>query len=284
MNHIVAPTEDTVVRRRRARRGGPTPARRTKANRLAMPSRWRNMMTSVPVAQAEALIFLHIPKTGGTTLQNIIEQNYSPGQVHRHAGRLEFKKLTERQKRSYHVISGHLYFGIHREIPQSTAYFTMLRDPVDRIISNYYYVLRAKDHRLHQRINAEKMSLADYVTSKLNSQLDNGQLRLLSGIEEDIPFGGCSSAMLDRAKENLKRHFTVIGLTERFDDSLRLMKECFGWKNISYQKANVTVDRPARTQIDPETLQLIESCNVFDLELYRFAQAALDAQLQRSQA
>ena len=53
-----------------------------------------------PLTDADTLIFLHIPKTGGTTLQNIIEQNYSPGQVHRHAGRLEFKKLTERQKRS----------------------------------------------------------------------------------------------------------------------------------------------------------------------------------------
>jgi len=39
------------------------------------------------------------------------------------------------------VISGHLYFGIHREIPRPTAYFTMLRDRVDRILSNYYYVL-----------------------------------------------------------------------------------------------------------------------------------------------
>jgi len=128
------------------------------------------------------------------------------------------------------------------------------------------------------------MSLADYVSSKLNPQLDNGQVRLLSGIAEDIPFGGCSSAMLHRAKENLRKHFTVIGLTERFDDSLHLMKECFGWKNISYQKANVTPDRPARTQIDAETLQLIESCNVFDRELYRFAQAALDAQLAASQS
>ena len=89
------------------------------------------------------------------------------------------------------MISGHLYFEIHREIPQSTGYFTMLRDPVDRIISNYYYVLRAKDHRLHQRINAEKMSLADYVTSKLNSQLEAAMMHaVLSGsIQGDEDFG-----------------------------------------------------------------------------------------------
>ena len=230
-------------------------------------------------AQAKTLIFLHIPKAGGTTLQTIIERNYKKGEVHRYQGPEDFKKYSERQKRGFKVVSGHFYYGLHRDIPQPTTYFTMLRDPIERVISNYFYVLRTPEHHLHNKVKSEKMSLRDYVISKVNRQLDNGQLRLLWG-DGDIPFGSCSTEMLEKAKEHLRDSFSVIGLVERFDDSLQLLAKQFGWKNISYEKANVTANRPQQSQIDAATLSAVEECNLYDRELYHFAEQALTEQLK----
>ncbi len=228
---------------------------------------------------APTLIFLHIPKAGGTTLQTIIERNYAPGEVHRYQGPQDFKKYSDRQKRGFKVVSGHFYYGLHKDIPQPTTYFTMLRDPIERVISNYFYVLRTPEHHLHAKVKAENMTLRQYVESKINPQLDNGQMRLLCG-EANIPFGGCTAEMLAKAKQHLRNSFAVIGLVERFDDTLNLLARRFAWQKTDYAKANVTANRPQQSQIDAETLAAVENCNVYDRELYHFAEAALTEQLK----
>jgi hypothetical protein len=63
----------------------------------------------------EALIFLHIPKTAGTTLNRIIEWQYSPLSIftidaHQIRATAErFKSLPERRRRRFRVVRGHLF-------------------------------------------------------------------------------------------------------------------------------------------------------------------------------
>src|SRR6266487_3938151 len=47
-----------------------------------------------------------------------------------------------------------------------------------------------------------------------------------------------------RAKEHLHRHFSEVGLSECFKESLALMKLQFGWKLTSFSIFNVTHARP----------------------------------------
>ena len=95
--------------------------------------------------QQSAMLFLHIHKTAGTTLNRIIEREYNPFLVYTIEGkRIEwsidhFKRLSEARRTRLRVIKGHMSFGLHEFLPQPSTYITFLRDPIERCISSYSY-------------------------------------------------------------------------------------------------------------------------------------------------
>lgn len=129
------------------------------------------------------------------------------------------------------------------------------------------------------------MSLADYVQKRVTREVFNDQTILISGMERAEPepsseHGGgdpgtgqeyATAETLETARKNLEEHFSVVGLSERFDESLLLFKRHYGWKNIYYVKHNVTRERPLKEEVPPEELRLIERHNELDMELYRYA-------------
>ena len=82
--------------------------------------------------------------------------------------------------------------------------------------------------------------------------------------------------MLERAKANLRKHFPIVGLTERFDETLVLLKRAFGWKHIYNFPRQVNRDRPNKESISPDTLNLIAKYNELDIQLYKYAEGMLD--------
>ncbi|WP_051428308.1 sulfotransferase family 2 domain-containing protein [Bacillus sp. J33] len=90
------------------------------------------------MSKRDVLIFMHIPKTGGTTLSRIIDMQYKPNEIYR-----TYKNVVKAQGKmtdnNIRCIQGHDYFGIHKQINKPFKYVTLLRDPVERVISNYYY-------------------------------------------------------------------------------------------------------------------------------------------------
>src|SRR4029434_2331194 len=74
-----------------------------------------------------------------------------------------------------------------------------------------------------------------------------------------------------RALDHLNRHFSVVGLSERFEESLALMKLRFGWQLKSYSSFNVTRSRPKKGDLSSTTVDLIMERNRFDVALYQRA-------------
>jgi hypothetical protein len=95
----------------------------------------------------------------------------------------------------------------------------------------------------------------------------------------DPGYGECDQATLDLAKHNLREHFAVVGLTERFDETLLLLKRTFGWQRIQYTRHNVTRGRPRRDSLDAETLAVLSEYNQLDIALYQYAQRLLADQI-----
>jgi hypothetical protein len=87
----------------------------------------------------------------------------------------------------------------------------------------------------------------------------------VAGAEYEEP---CTAEICERAKENLVRYFSVVGLSERFEESLALMKLRFGWKLQRYSSFNVTRTRPKKADLPRSTLDLILEKNSFDISLY----------------
>lgn len=232
------------------------------------------------------VIFLHIGKTGGMTLRTVLNRQFAsaeilvlrnpdrvpPGRRLRREGTVPyFATLPDDVRRRARLIEGHTIFGIHEFVPRSSTYITILRHPVSLTISQYHFVSRKPRHWLHSQVVSNDTTLESYVQSGISLETDNSQTRALSG-DTTTPFGECSQSMLEAAKANVERHFSIVGLTERFDETLILLQRAFGWRNMYYVPTNVAPNKTRRAPVPEATLALIEQQNGIDMELYRWAE------------
>lgn len=232
-------------------------------------------------------IFIHIPKAAGSTLTAILDREYDPSSTYTIEGDIEqsirkFVSLSSNYRDKIKLLRGHIPYGLHRHINRSSKYFTMMRNPEDRIISYYHYVLRSKDHYLHDKVVGGKMSLNSFIKSQITLELDNDQTRHLSGLFYDIPFGKITADILEVAKRNIDKDFLIVGLSEKFDESLLLMKKFLNWRHLPlYVRKNVTKNRPATNTLNSQDLNLIRNYNSFDVQLYSYAEKKFEEKLEQ---
>ena len=203
---------------------------------------------------------MHIPKTAGRTLRSILEKNYSKDEVIRTYSTKQierFQSLSKNEKDQIKLIIGHNYFGMHEHLDGPFSYITMLRDPIERVLSLYYFILREPGTPMYKKYNGKGL---DYFLDE-EPQTINWQTRFVSGGELD----------LSKAKDHLKKYFSVVGISERFDESLLLIEKELGIKNLNYKSFNVTPNRPRKEEISPQILKRIEQNVNLDLELYKYA-------------
>ena len=192
------------------------------------------------------LIFLHIPRAGGTSLWSILNEAYG-GRVKRVRGRGlqathdEVRALAQEAGRGHRVIGGHVPFGVGRDCPCPVRYLTVLRDPTDIVLSRYFKRMRPEvqarklaRHGADPQTTRIAMNPETPVVDALRSQHGNPMTKLLSNAQAS----GLRSAVrasrthLDEAKENLERHFAAIAFVEDYDDSIQRMAAQLGWSSV----------------------------------------------------
>lgn len=230
------------------------------------------------------LYFLHIPKTAGTTFGAILERNIPrremidvyPGFGIRPD---ELADVPAEQLARARCIRGHFDFGAHRVVDRPFRYVTFLRRPDQQVRSRWNHARSTRYHPLHRF--ALEQGLAGFA---LNSP-DNFQLRSLLELE---PVNGqhppLDESHVERALDNLERHFPVVGLADRFDESLVLMQRLIGLESIHYVRRNVR--RPAgrdqsapRASVDDAAARAIEATTRLDRLLCERAIERFDAQV-----
>jgi hypothetical protein len=103
--------------------------------------------------------------------------------------------------------------------------------------------------------------------------------RLLAGPQsQDEPLS--PEELLARAQDNL-RACAVVGLTERFDETMLLLKKAYGWRLPFYERRNVSTKRPPREAIPAHILRQIEADNALDAALYTYAQELFEEQVRQ---
>lgn len=235
------------------------------------------------------LLFVHIPKTAGSTLNAVLDVNYPANTIYSVESPIatsldSFRRLSPDRKRSLRVIRGHGVLGLHAELEQPCLYATLLRNPIDRVVSQYNFIRNAPGHPRYGDVLQRAGTLQDYLENHVNPQADNGQVRALAGLpllnDADVPFGACSDSMLASARANLAR-CALVGLTENFDAFLVLASRLLGWKHLLYTRRKVGRARPSVEALSSSERDLILACNVLDMELYRIAQDRFHADVRR---
>lgn len=238
--------------------------------------------------QTKTLVFTHIPKTGGVTTQKIIQRKHSftKGRSF-HSFNVKqlavFSTLPAEQKRQIQLVTGHLHFGVHKELQRAPRYFTMLREPLARAISEYNFICSYKHHSFYKEMNERKYSLEDFIQSGKILNMDNCQVRYLCGVS-GIPYGRVNEEHLELAINNLTNYYETIGITEFFDESLILFARALNWKSPFYTRQNVNKsDRKISVaDLDAKTLELIKNYNKYDSVLYAKALEIFEEQKKKA--
>lgn len=219
------------------------------------------------------IVFIHIPKTGGMTLYSMIRDIYKPSELHKINPAMEsiekYRHLPQERKEKLKAIYGHMDYRVRELLPPNSRYVTLMRNPVERVISHYHYVRRTANDPLREL--AMQSSLDDWVARCDLLEMDNGQTRRLLGSAESAKFGECMAEMLERARHNVQQNFALVGITERFDETYGLMSKLFGWPIKNYAPRNVAQQRSSIKEIPIRTIRLIEKFNALDMELYEHA-------------
>jgi len=216
------------------------------------------------------LIFMHLPKNGGTTFHSILNRLYPKKNTFTiqsvtniKTNRDEFIKMKSTERNKINLLKGHMPFGFHEYMKNGAKYVTFLRKPEDRIISFYYYVLRKPKNKLYNRIINSNMDLYDFVTQVESHDLNNCQVRWISGIDDKEEF------MLEKALENIENHFSFVGITELYNESLIALQKKYNWSMPYYEVKNKTKNRKEKKEIDQKTIDAINHYNNADIQLYK---------------
>jgi hypothetical protein len=78
----------------------------------------------------------------------------------------------------------------------------------------------------------------------------------------------------------MENNLAVVGLTERFDESLIMIRRVLGWSTPFYYKHNEST-RPPKDSFSADTLAQLSQYNQYDLRLYEIGKKVFERQLSQ---
>ncbi len=234
----------------------------------------------------ETVIFHHIPKTAGTTFYSIIETQLPKSEIYtingnqlEHEKSLEkFKNLTKSDLANIKILKGHNVYGLDQFFAQDCTYFAIIRKPEQRFVSSYYSMLRGKQE-LPERIDfiANRVPLDEYIRRGDLYFGHNSLCKIIINCR-DKNFE-ITREYFNSIKESLTKNFSLIGLTESFDETVVLANRTFNWNIKFYQRKN-EAQNYIKEELDPEYYKLYKKMNPFDVELYEFIEALFKKKIE----
>lgn len=238
--------------------------------------------------RAPKIVFPHIMKTGGTSVNAWIQRHYAIAEVLTEAsGWRELQSLPHELLGRKRFVRGHFgsrilaVFGAHNGfVPIS-----LLRDPLERVVSHFWHLKHAPDAHIEFKFVKDpqfgireflqhpevKFIASDYQTGNLSGALDVIQDHYFTPLYRSE----VSPVNLDRAKEFVES-CAVVGVTERLE---RFVADCaarFGFFPAQ-QMARARSYRRQQAPLEQDVVTLIRTLNRRDYELYEFVKARLEA-------
>lgn len=215
--------------------------------------------------------FVHVPKTAGSLIRTLITANYeSKAVLSLYGSRADI--FTECRKnigklKDIQLIQGHTPYGTHHWIgEEKPAYFSFLRDPIARTLSDIDDGHRHAVHGFHHILSQvgpdpfERLSLVKDLT-----YYRNNMTHFLSGTFYTREIG---LTEFNLAVDNLWKS-AFVGLTEHCEESILIMGRLLGWTHFVPQKCNVA---PAPLpSLSPEAISLCNTFLDYDIQLYHVA-------------
>ena len=215
-------------------------------------------------------VFLHIPKTAGTSIVHLARWHYGRANWCSHGSFIN-KSPNEFIKTLF--VSGHFGYEFASQFMQNRYSFTFLRDPVERILSSYYFCLTRDPNEFPEYKLAQENSLDRYLELTLESKrlgVWNCQTRLLAHSWKSVPdFTECE--LVDMATRHL-HEFSHVGFTETCDRDMKYIASALGMVGVKrLNRSNATKNRAKFGELPSYTKKLLERVSELDKHVYEYA-------------
>ncbi|SFO39629.1 sulfotransferase family 2 domain-containing protein [Nitrosospira briensis] len=237
-------------------------------------------------------IFVHIQKTAGTSIIDLMKQHYQQKHVISHGNYLDgvdharFKNdswIDEQlisNFRNIPFLSGHFGYDFARLFMRERYSFTFLRDPVERVLS-FYYFCRNQDpnayeiYRLCQQLSLDEFLKRGLKQSEVNAYIWNNQVWQLAcgfGNPKNLDLSSFEpEKLLDMSIKHLDE-FSYIGFTETFKtDCEKILEDLEAPLPQNIVASNVNRRRRPSKDLPESSLTLLEQLTRFDQILYQSA-------------
>lgn len=230
-------------------------------------------------ASAEALwFFVHVPKTAGTSMSSELDRLRAPytnisvdyernDLSHDVAVKQATAQFAATQIGAARSASGHVPVTVLDEVigPRpGMRLFTLLRDPVARVVSDYTYQTTPA-HPPFEAFKKRFPTIEDYVLAPTEQ---NKMFSFLSAAKPGQTF--------DQTYRQIEQRFEFIGVTELYDMSFNIISRLMGTPARSEERRRATsAEAKARVALTPSLVTLIRQANHLDQQLYDRVAGAL---------
>lgn len=224
------------------------------------------------------LIFMHIPKAGGMSMRQVMARQVigQPAYLFNTLNTYSIDRFVEKpqaERDALRYVGGHIQFGVHRFINNPSVYVTMFRDPREHLISFYYFFRKTPSAWAYDLIKDK--SFEEFLQMR---RMQTIQLNYTVGFDEEPhpEHGGIGAKRnyslpveerIALAEQNIRQHYGAIGLTDRFDESMVIMRQRMGWKNVHYLYKHYNKGRP-RGEETGDIKAMVEHYAQPDIQFY----------------
>lgn len=242
---------------------------------------------TVAAEQPLKVLFHHIPKTAGSTFSLYLETLFSRRMIS--PARTPFG-FEDGDIERYRLFRGHFPPSFLWNHFEEALWIVFLRDPVERVISqyenwndksrlrNYWKGLLEQNPKAAEAVHiAQTESLEAFVASdnaNIRDVVHNYQTQHLTPMTSRDAW---DDNLLADAKRHLTERFMFFGLAGDYERSMRLFSFQFGVPLSRKALRRVNVSRHKdKSHVTPRAIEMIREANRMDTALLDFAQRELD--------